>query len=42
MKDIIKYFWPEIMYSYTKVRYDYTKTGINFIDEQNYWGLRLD
>ena len=43
MNNYIKLFWPEIMYSsLEKGSSSYYKTGIDFIDEENYWGLKLE
>lgn len=38
----IRLFWPEIYMSYSKVSYDYSKTGIDFIDEDYWSGVKLE
>ena len=39
--EYIKLFWPEIMYASFERGYA-TKTGIDFVDNDEYWGLKYE
>ncbi len=42
MKQYIKLFWPEIMYKSFEYTSPYSKTGIDFIDNDFYLGLKFE